>query len=129
MSFIDLLESEIQNLQLAEAESEELDLLCLLELDQEEAEELREELGLTVDEYCELLENTVRRVSSTGKVSRVATRKRRSRNATRTTGMSKSDRKRRARKAARTKKRSPGSMKRAVRKRKKALRKRKSLGI
>ncbi len=79
---------------------------------------------------CEQLEEQLkRRVSSSGKVSRVRSRQVRSRQAVRTTGMSKTALKRRARKAARTRRRDVGATRRAVKKRKKAMRRRRQLGV
>lgn len=127
--FLNLLESELQEFELFEEEEVLLDMECLLDLDEEEAEEIREELGLTVEEFEDLLESTTRRVSSSGQIKRIPNKKRRTQRARQTTGMSKTERKRRAVRAARTRKRNPGSVRKAVRKRKRAMRKRRSLNI
>ena len=71
----------------------------------------------------------VKRVSSKGEVTRIKDRKTRQRNAFQTTGLSKSKRRQIARKAAKTKRANPSIGTRANRKRKKAMRKRKALGI
>lgn len=92
-------------------------------------EELAEDLELTIEETEELLEQLRKRVTSTGAVTRVKSRAQRSRRAGLTTGMSKTQRQLRARKAARTKKKNPGIARRALKKRKKALRRRKQMGI
>lgn len=77
----------------------------------------------------ELEEDYRRRVTSTGKVSRVRSRQARQRRATMTTGRSPSARKRSARKAARTKKRNPSIQRKALRKRRKAIRRRRQMGL
>lgn len=74
-------------------------------------------------------ERIVKRVNSKGKITRTQDRKTRRRKATQTTGMSPARRRQIARKASRTKKRNPMINRRALRKRKKALRKRKSMGL
>lgn len=74
-------------------------------------------------------ERIVKRVNSKGKISRSLDKRTRKRRATQTTGMSPAKRKQIARRAARTKKRNPMIGKRALRKRRKALRKRKALGL
>ena len=76
-----------------------------------------------------LLEALVKRVSSDGSVRKTLNRAIRKRRSTLTTGMSKANLKLRARKAARTRKRSPGVVRKAIRKRRKAMRKRKQMGI
>lgn len=111
--------------------------------DQEETDSLEEDFGDSIDDlvnesgwFADLLSEELqdideaykKRVSSTGKVTRVQSKKIRSRRATRTTGMSRSSLKRRAKKAAKTRKRDVGGTKRAVKKRKKAMRKRRQIG-
>ncbi|UNA02282.1 prohead core protein [Serratia phage SP1] len=71
----------------------------------------------------------VKRVNSSGQVSRVKDRKTRQRNAFQTTGLSKSKRRQIARKAAKTKRANPSIKTRANRKRKKAMKKRAALGL
>lgn len=128
-TFIDLLESELDRLETLQEDDSTIDDLCLLELDWEEQEELRVDEGLTGEEFDDLIEATQRRVTSTGNVSRVATRKRRQQRARQTTGMSRSERQRRAKRSARTRKRNPAATRRAVRKRSRAMRKRRQMGI
>lgn len=111
------------------SEDEELDEYCLLSLSDEELSELREELGIDVAEMDGILEATVKRVNSRGQISRTKDRKTRKRQASRTTGLSKTQRKQRARKAARTKKRSPGKLKKAVKKRNRAMKRRRQLSL
>lgn len=82
-----------------------------------------------VEDSDELLEALVKRVSSDGTVRKTLSRKIRKRRATLTTGISKADLKLRARKAARTRKRSPGVVRKSIRKRRKAMRRRKQMGI
>lgn len=84
---------------------------------------------MLAEESEELDEQLKRRVDSKGKVSRVKSKKVRSRRATRTTGMSKSALKRRSKKSARTRKKDVGGTKRAGKKRKKAMRRRRSMGV
>ena len=87
--------------------------------------------------YKSILENVaylldealVKTVSSTGEIVKKKDRKTRTRLATFTTGLSKSERTQRARKASKTKKANIGSIRMATRKRKRALRKRKALGL
>lgn len=94
--------------------------------DEQIAMELAELIGSTNEE---LRESLVKHVSSKGKITRRKSRKVRRRQATQTTGLSKGKRRQIARKAARTKKANPGITKRAQRKRKRAMKKRKSLGL
>lgn len=82
-----------------------------------------------VEDSDELLEALVKRVSSDGTIRKTLSRKIRKRRATLTTGISKADLKLRARKAARTRKRSPGVVRKSIRKRRKAMRRRKQMGI
>lgn len=91
-----------------------------------------EDLFETAEELLEnydLSEVIARHVDSSGEISRRKDRKTRSRQATQTTGLSKSKRRQIARKAAKTKKADKGGQLRAVRKRKRAIRKRDSLGL
>jgi hypothetical protein len=90
---------------------------------------LKEALDLTDEEVQELTEQMVKRVNSQGQIRKTLSRKIRSRRASMTTGMSKSQLKIRARKATRTKKRSPMIQRKALRKRRKAMRKRKQFGL
>ncbi|WJZ28071.1 head scaffolding protein [Serratia phage 92A1] len=71
----------------------------------------------------------VKHVSSSGQVTRTKDRKTRARNAFQTTGLSKSRRRQIARKAVKTKRANPSIQTRSLRKRKKALKKRKALGL
>lgn len=91
--------------------------------------ELQEDFDLTDDEVAELYENLVKRVSADGKIRKTMSRKVRSRRATATTGLSKSELRLRARKAVRTKKRTPSTQRMALRRRRKAMRRRKQYGL
>lgn len=84
---------------------------------------------LSVLEEENLHEVLVKRVTAKGVISRVKDRKTRARLATQTTGMNKATRRRIARKAAKTKRANPGGKIRALRKRKRAMARRKSMGI
>lgn len=131
MKFDELIENEMDSL---ESIDDYLDDFMLESFSDEEIEEIREELGIDSDQLDEndlerIEEQLRRRVTSTGNISRVQSRKVRSRRATATTGLSKSALRLRARKAAKTKKRKPGDTKKALRKRARALRKRKQLGL
>lgn len=112
--------------------------------DHEDTRTLEEDFGDSIDDlvnesgwFADLLSEELqdideaykKRVSSTGKVSRVRSKKTRSRRATRTTGMSKTALKRRAKKAAKTRRRDVGGTKKATKKRKKAMRRRRQLGV
>lgn len=91
-----------------------------------------EDLFETAEELLEnydLSEAIARHVDATGNISRRKDRKTRARQATQTTGLSKSKRRQIARKAAKTKRADVGAQKQAVRKRKRAIRKRDSLGL
>jgi len=92
-------------------------------------DKLQEELELSDEDIEVIAEQLKKRVSAKGQVTRVKSREIRKRRAVQTTGMSRAELKRRARKTTRTKKRNPSSVKRAVRKRKKAMRRRKQMGI
>ena len=107
------------------------EMICSCETDdiEELITELREELELDPDDFSYFEESVRRRVSADGSVSKVKSKRVRSRNATRTTGMSKSELRRRAKKAARTRKRSGQKTKAANKKRAKAMKKRKQRGI
>ncbi len=83
----------------------------------------------SLNEELQLNEFIVKRVNSRGEVSRVKDRKTRERQAFQTTGLSKAKRRQIARKATKTKRANPSIQTRAGRKRKKALRKRKALGL
>ena len=77
----------------------------------------------------QLNEFIVKHVSSRGEVTRTKDRKTRERNAFQTTGLSKAKRRQIARKATKTKIANPAGQSRAQRKRKKALKRRKALGL
>ena len=99
------------------------------DISEESLKRLQEDLELTDEEFQELEEKIVKHVDSKGKITKKKDRKTRARRATITTGRSKSSLKRSARKTARTKKRNPGGTRRALKKRKKAIRRRKQMGI
>lgn len=80
-------------------------------------------------ENYELSEVIKRHVDSSGSITRKKDRKTRERQATAKTGLSKSRRRQIARRAAKTKRANRGSVIRAQRKRKRALKKRRSLGL
>lgn len=94
-----------------------------------EYELMKEELELTDEEYEAIMENFVRRVSSDGSIKKMKSRKIRKARATMTTGLSRAALKQRARKAARTKRANPGIARKALRKRRKALRRRRQMGL
>ena len=81
---------------------------------------LSEDLEISLEETEELLEALVKRVNSKGRITKVKNRATRSRQATRTTKLSRSKLTRRARKAAKTRKRSPALVRKAIKKRNKA---------
>ncbi|QOI66668.1 capsid and scaffold protein [Erwinia phage FBB1] len=83
----------------------------------------------SLNEDMQLNEFIVKRVNSKGEVSRVKDRKTRERQAFQTTGLSKAKRRQIARKATKTKRANPSTQTRGERKRKKAIRKRKALGL
>lgn len=83
----------------------------------------------SLNEEMQLNEFIVKHVDSKGTVTRKKDRKTRERNAFQTTGLSKSKRRQIARKATKTKRANPSTQTRALRKRKKALKKRKALGL
>lgn len=124
--FLDLLEREIEELDDLDQIVEEF---FFEGLDEEELNSIREEAGLTDEEYTEILEALRKTVSYSGKVRRVQSRAVRKRRATLTTGLSKIRLKLRARKAVRTKRRNPSAMRKAVKRRRRALRIRKQRGI
>ena len=68
-------------------------------------------------------------VSSRGEVTRTKDRKTRERNAFQTTGLSKAKRRQIARKVVKAKKANPSGQVKGLRKRKKALKRRKALGL
>ena len=124
VDFLDVLESEYEGI--------DKNIEYVLEfledgLTEEELTELLSEAF--VEDSDELLEALVKRVSSDGTIRKTLSRKIRNRRATLTTGISKADLKLRARKAARTRKRSPGVVRKSIRKRRKAMRRRKQMGI
>mgnify|MGYP001026883560 CR=1 FL=1 len=124
--FIELVELELDKLY---EESDEAFLDLLVDAYGDDVKSLKEDLGLSDEEAHDLMEAMVRRVSSTGEVKRTRTRQVRSRRASITTGRSRADLKRSARKAARTRRKNPAIVKRATRKRKKAIRRRKAMGL
>lgn len=83
----------------------------------------------SINEDLQLNEFIVKRVNSRGEVSRVKDRKTRERQAFQTTGLSKAKRRQIARKATKTKRANPSTQVRGERKRKKAIRKRRALGL
>ena len=125
MPFLDLIEEEYEAL--SEVDEEILEWLRVAY--EGEHELMKEELDLTDDEYQELTESLVRRVSADGSVHKIKTSAVRQRQAGLTTGLNKAQRKLRAKKAARTRKNNPAILKGALRKRKKALRRRKQMGF
>ena len=84
---------------------------------------------LSIEESEDIQESIVKRVNALGVVSRVKDRSTRERQATQTTGLSKSARRQIARKAAKTKRAHPNIARKAVRKRKKAMKKRDQMGL
>lgn len=82
-----------------------------------------------LNENIQLNEFMVKHVNSRGEVERKKDKKTRTRQAFQTTGLSKSARRQIARKAAKTKRANPSIQVRADRKRKKAMIKRKALGL
>jgi len=127
MTFDELIESEQEELGTLE---DYLYEFYLASCDESELDELKEELGLTDEEFKQHLDEAMtKHVSSKGKVTRTRSRKQRSRSATRTTGMSKSELRRRAKKAARTRRKNPASLKKAIRKRQKAMKRRRAMHI
>lgn len=83
----------------------------------------------SLNEEMQLNEFIVKQVSSKGEVTRRKDRKTRARQAFQTTGLSKAKRRAIARKVVRTKKANPSSTVRGTRKRKKAMKRRKALGL
>ena len=84
---------------------------------------------LSLAEGITITEAIVKHVDSKGQITRKKDRKTRARLATQTTGLSKSKRRQIARKAAKTKKANPSGTTRANRKRKKAVKRRSSMGL
>ena len=124
--FLDILEEEYKTL---EAHDEDvLDFLIGEDADLT-PESIAEALEISVDDASALYEQIVKTVNSSGVVTRKVSRDIRARRAALTTGISKSKLKLRARKAARTKKQNPMIGVRALRKRRKALRRRKQMGL
>lgn len=93
------------------------------------ADMLKEDFDLTDEEAEEVMENMVRRVSADGSVKKMKSAAVRKRRAGITTGLSTAQRKMIGRKAARTRKRNPSIVRKANKKRRRALNKRKKLGI
>ena len=83
----------------------------------------------SINENIQLNEFIVKHVSAKGEVTKTQDRKTRERKAFQTTGLSKSARRQIARKAAKTKKANPSEKVRTVKKHKKAMDKRKRLGL
>ena len=77
----------------------------------------------------QLNEFIIKHVSSRGEVTRTKDRKTRERNAFQTTGLSKAKRRQIARKVVKAKKANPSGQVKGLRKRKKALKRRKALGL
>lgn len=84
---------------------------------------------LCIHENIQIAEYIVKHVDSKGTITRRKDRKTRARNAFITTGLTKSRRREIARRALKTKRSNPSIGVKALRKRKKALRKRKALGL
>jgi hypothetical protein len=82
-----------------------------------------------INEEMQLNEFIVKHVSSRGEITRTKDRKTRERNAFQTTGLSKAKRRQIARKATKSKRANPSGQARGLRKRKKALKRRKALGL
>lgn len=125
--FLELLNEEIEALSLVEEQL--VDFLLDSCETEEDALVLKEEYELSDEEYSDLVESIVKRVSSDGKIRKTLSRKIRSRRASATTGRSKSSLRMSARKAQRTKRKNPKGQRIAKRKTRKALRKRKQFGI
>jgi len=123
--FLEMLEEEYSTI--AEHDQEVLDFL--IGEDELTPESIAEAFDLGEEESKELYEQIIKTVDSSGTVTRKISRNIRSRRAALTTGISKSKLKLRARKAARTKKQNPMIGVRALRKRRKALRRRKQMGL
>lgn len=83
----------------------------------------------SIVEEVQLNEYIVKHVSAKGEVTKTQDRKTRERKAFQTTGLSKSTRRQIARKAVKTKRANPSTQVRAERKRKRALKRRKMLGL
>lgn len=83
----------------------------------------------SLNESIQLNEFMVKHVNSRGEVEKKKDRKTREKQAFQTTGLSKSTRRQIARKAAKTKRANPSIQVRADRKRKKAMKKRQTLGL
>lgn len=84
---------------------------------------------MSIRENTPINEVIVKRVDSKGTITKVKDRKTRQRLATQTTGLSKSKRTLIARKAAKTKRANPAGKRRALRKRKRAMARRKIMGL
>lgn len=84
---------------------------------------------MSMHENIPLNEIIVKRVDSRGTITKVKDRKTRQRLATQTTGLSKSKRTLIARKAAKTKRANPAGKRRALRKQKRAMTRRKIMGL
>jgi hypothetical protein len=124
--FENMLEEEYDKL--FEDDEEILDLLEDT-YDEDEWPLIKEDLELTDEDYEAITEALRKRVSSTGVVTKVKSKAVRARRATFTTGMTKTELKMRARKSAKTRKRDVSGAKISIKKRRKALRRRKQMGI
>lgn len=127
MDFLNLIEEELEELN--DIDEYLLDFVLESCDTEEDVKQLQEMFDLTDDETSELFEQVVKRVSADGKMRKTLSRKIRSRRASATTGLSKSQLRLRARKAVRTKKKAPSTQRHALRKRRKALRRRKQYGL
>lgn len=123
--FLEMLEEEYSTI----AEHDQEVLYFLIGEDELTPESIAEAFDLGEEESMALYEQIIKTVDSSGTVTRKISRNIRSRRAALTTGISKSKLKLRARKAARTKKQNPMIGVRALRKRRKALRRRKQMGL
>lgn len=126
--FLELIESETEQLN-EEVDDVLVDFILESCEDEDDVKAIKEEYDLDDETAAAILESIVKRVSADGSVRKTLNRKIRSRRATATTGMSKSQLRLRARKSVRTKKKNPKTQRVALRKRKKALRRRKQYGL
>ncbi|MDA3806858.1 MAG: prohead core protein [Thiomicrorhabdus sp.] len=124
--FLELLEQHDEMLD-EDLEDTVLDLLA--DAYHDDMSTMQEDLELSDEDYAVLSEALTKHVSSTGKVTKTKSLKSRKRHASVTKGMSKSKLRQIARKGARTKKKNPGGMRKAMKKRKKALKRRKNMGM
>lgn len=124
--FIKLLEEE-------ESIIEEAYDTALLEFIEENYDEdydaLAEDLEVSLEEATEFVESLRKHVDAAGTLTKKRSRAYRSRHAAQTTGLSKAQLKLRGRRAAKSRKRNPSGLKVALRKRKKAMTRRKRMGL